>query len=253
MVEHTGTGDPLESIALLWRTDVKAGRSGLTIDAIVQAAVAVAADIGIDKLSMRKIADRLGVAVMSLYAHVPGKKELIDLMVDTVNGSLYQEPGAIPLESGWRTALEAIAERNWCLYEEHRWLLGIDLTRPPLGPGTTSKYDTELQPLIGIGLSDIEVDQVLKLVLEHVRAAARMSLGVAETSRLTGQDDQEWWVKAGPLLGALIDPTRFPHASRIGSAAGAEYGSAVDALRSYRFGLRTILDGVEFLLTGRHA
>ncbi|WP_227998665.1 TetR/AcrR family transcriptional regulator [Nocardia australiensis] len=251
MAEHTGTGDPLQSIALLWRTNPKTGRSGLTLDAVVEAAITVASGVGIEKLSMRKIADRLSVGVMSLYAHVPGKGELIDLMVDHVYGTLYRSPGVIPLESGWRPALEAIAEHNWNLLAQHRWLLGIDVTRPPLGPGTTGKYDTELQPLVGIGLNDVEIDQVLTLVLDHVKSTARLSLGVAETAQATGHDDREWWATAGPLLAALIDPGRFPNASRIGRAAGQENDSAVDVGRAYSFGLRMILDGVEQLVESK--
>ena len=73
MAERTGTGDPLRTIALLWRTGVKTGRSGLTLDAVVETAITVAAEVGIDNLSMRRIADRLGVGAMSLYTHVPGK------------------------------------------------------------------------------------------------------------------------------------------------------------------------------------
>ncbi|MGC5049918.1 TetR/AcrR family transcriptional regulator [Micromonospora sp. DT48] len=253
MAEHTGTGDPLLSIALLWRTNPKTGRSGLTLDAIVAAAIAVASEIGIDKLSMRKIADRLGAGAMSLYAHVPGKGELIDLMVDHVNGTLYQSPDDLPLDSGWRPALEAVAERNWELFAAHRWLLGIDVTRPPLGPGTTSKYDIELRPLVGIGLSDVEIDQVLTLVLDHVRSSARLSLGVAETAQATGRDDREWWDTAGPLLAALISPERYPHAARIGNAAGAEYDAAIDPDRAYSFGLRMIIDGVERLVASKQA
>lgn len=248
MAERTGTGDPLRTIALLWRTGVKTGRSGLTLDAVVETAIAVAAEVGIDNLSMRRIADRLGVGAMSLYTHVPGKAELIDLMVDHVNGTLYRDADAIPAELGWRSGMETVAERNWRLFSEHRWLLGVDVVRPPLGPGTTAKYDAELSPLLGIGLDDVEVDQVLGLVLEHVRSAARLALGAAETSRATGSSEQEWWERAGPLLATLIDPERYPHAARVGAAAGEAYGAAVDPARAYVFGLRTILDGVEHLI-----
>lgn len=246
--EHTGTGDPLQSIALLWRTNPKTGRSGLTLDAVVEAAIAVAAEIGIDKLSMRKIADRLGVGVMSLYAHVPGKGELIDLMVDHVHGAVYSASESLPTANGWRSALETVAERNWDLFARHPWLLGIDVARPPLGPGTTSKYDIELAPLIDIGLSDVEVDQVLSLVLGHVRSAAQVGIGSVETARVTAQDDDQWWATAGPVLAAIVDAERFPNASRIGNAAGQEYGSAVDAERAYGFGLTVILDGVQQLV-----
>lgn len=251
VAERTGTGDPLQSIALLWRTNPKARRSNLTLDAIVEAAISVATEIGIDKLSMRKIADRVGVGVMSLYQRVPGKGELIDLMVDHVHGSVYDSATKPNVTNGWRSAMEEIAAKNWHLFSQHPWLLGIDTTRPPLGPGTTAKYDLELTPLVGIGLSDIEIDQVLALILDHVKAAARVLLGVAETTEATGSDDHDWWATAGPLLTALIDERRFPNASRIGAASGAQYDSAVDGELQFQFGLRMILDGVEKLITSK--
>lgn len=248
MVERTGNGDPLQSLALLWRTNVKKGRSGLTLDAIIDAGIAIANESGIDGLSMRKIAEKLGVSAMSLYAHVPSKTELIDLMVDHVNGKVYPDAESLPPESGWRAGLEVVAERNWKLLSDHRWLIDVDTVRPPLGPGTTGKYDIELKPLVGSGLEDVEIDQILTLVLEHVKAAARLSSAVAATNETTGNNDQEWWSVAGPVLTALIDPAKYPHASRIGMATGQEYDSAVDPDRTYALGLRTILDGVECLI-----
>lgn len=248
MVEHTGRGDPLQSISLLWRTATKTGRSGLTLDAVIEAGIALAGETGIDNLSMRKIADRLGAGTMSLYAHVPSKAELIDLMVDRVNGQAHEDSEEIPVRGAWREALEEIAGRNWQLLSRHRWLLSIDEARPPLGPGTIAKYDTELRPLDGIGLNDIEMDQVLALVLQHVRSTARLSFGIAETAQATGRTDQQWWSVAGPVLSALITAERFPCASRIGDAAGRQYGGASDPQGAYAFGLRIILDGVEDLI-----
>lgn len=253
MVEHTGSGDPLQSLALLWRTNLKTGRSGLTLDAIIEAGIVVASGSGIDGLSMRKIAETLDVSAMSLYAHVPSKAELIDLMVDHVNGEVYPDVQRLPPQSTWRAGVEAVAERNWQLLSEHPWLLDLDTARPPLGPGTIAKYDIELTPLVGVGLNDIETDQVLTLVLEHVKAAARLASAVGATSRTTGKSDLEWWNVAGPVLTALINPARFPNASRIGMVAGQEYDSAVDPNRTYTFGLRMILDGVELLIQQKDA
>lgn len=248
MVEYTGRGDPLQSISLLWGTATKTGRSGLTLDAVIDAGITLAGNTGIENLSMRKLADHLGVATMSLYAHVPSKAELIDLMVDRVNGKTYENSEELPRGTPWRKAVEAVAERNWRLFSQYRWLLHVDEARPSLGPGTITKYDTELRALIGIGLNDIEVDQVLALVLQHVKSTARLSLGAAETNQETGGSDGEWWARAAPILAALIEPARFPYASRIGNAAGQEFDAAIDPQRAYEFGLHTILDGVESLI-----
>lgn len=72
MVERTGAGDPVKVVPLLWGTGVTTGRRGLTLERVLEAATALAQGIGIEQLSMRKLAERLGVGTMSLYAHVPG-------------------------------------------------------------------------------------------------------------------------------------------------------------------------------------
>ncbi|HEX9921806.1 MAG TPA: TetR/AcrR family transcriptional regulator, partial [Anaerolineae bacterium] len=106
--------DPARRLALLWGSQTNAGRSGLTVKAIVTAAIDIVDAGGLDALSMRNVAERLGVGTMSLYTHIPGKAELIDLMLDTAYGELYisvEEPSQQP--GGWRAALRFIARRNW--------------------------------------------------------------------------------------------------------------------------------------------
>lgn len=73
MVQRTGQGDPVRVLALLWDTSVKAGRKGLRLTDVLQAATSLADRVGIEQLSMRKLAGDLGVGTMTLYAHVPGK------------------------------------------------------------------------------------------------------------------------------------------------------------------------------------
>ncbi len=197
---------------------------------------------------MRRLADRLGVGTMSLYAHVPGRAELIDLMVDAAFAEVRYEAGALD-PADWRAALETVARRNWELFDRHRWLLDVDTTRPPLGPGTIGKYDAELGALVGIGLDDVEMDQILTLVLEHVRSTARQALA-ADAERST---DGEWWTVAGPVLAGLLDAARYPLAARVGEAAGSTYDAPADPHRAYAFGLRTILDGVAALVAQRSA
>ena len=112
--------DPGRTLALLWGPQDRPGRSGLTVRAILDAAIGLADAEGIDALSMRAIAERLGAGTMSLYTHVPGKPALIELMIDTVAGQVYSdidEPSSRP--GGWRAALAFIADRNWDLYLRH--------------------------------------------------------------------------------------------------------------------------------------
>ena len=244
-------GSAARTVALLWGDHGRAGRSGLSVRAIVGAAVELADAAGLDALSMRAVAGRLGVGTMSLYTHVPGRAELVELMVDSVLGELYDSPDDVLGDGDWRDALRELARRNWALYVRHPWVLQRTSTRPVLGPHTTLKYEAELRPLDGLGLSDVEMDQVLALVLTHVEGTARARAAFASTQESTGETDEQWWLAVAPVLERLIDPGRFPVGSRVGQAAAAEYGAASSPEQSFVFGLERILDGVAALVAGR--
>lgn len=247
--EYTSGGDPLRSLMLLWRRSVKQGRSGLTLDGIVEAAVALADTEGLEALSMRRVAERLGTGAMSLYTHVPSKSELIDLMVDTALGELYA--GAAPAEKhrlDWKNAVRYIAEENRRLFERHPWMLSLAQSRPEFGPNMLRKYELELVPLDGIGLRDIEMDSCLALVLGHTEAVARSRYHAQETKRKSGMSDLEWWEKIAPLLERMLDYSPYPVSSRVGTAAGTEFQAVSDPEHQFRFGLERIIDGIEMLI-----
>ncbi|MEU0517788.1 TetR/AcrR family transcriptional regulator [Streptosporangium sp. NPDC006007] len=252
MSGRKGAADPARSLALLWGSHGKPGRSGLTIRSIVATAIELADAEGLEAVSMRRVAERLRVGTMSLYTHVPGKAELVDLMVDTAYGQLYDDvdaPSSRP--GGWREALEFVAARNWELYRRHPWLLHVVGARPVLGPNASLKYEAELRPLDGVGLSDVEMDSVLTLILTHVEGAARARASVEHNQRETGMTDAEWWTINAPLLDKVMDAVRFPVSSRVGQAAGQEYDAASDPERAFAFGLERILDGIAGLITRR--
>jgi len=87
--KKNASADSARRLALLWGSQSNPGRSGLTLKAIISAAINIADAQGIEALSMRSVAERLDVGTMSLYTHVPGKGELIDLMLDTAYGEVY--------------------------------------------------------------------------------------------------------------------------------------------------------------------
>jgi AcrR family transcriptional regulator len=235
-------------MALLWRApDAPAGRAGLTVDRIVEAAIALADADGVAALSMRRVADRLGVGAMSLYTYVPGKAELIDLMIDTVLGEI----SLAPVDGGWRARLERVARQNLALYQRHPWVLQVATARPPLGPNLLAKYDHELGALVDSGLSDVEVDTLLSAVLAYVTGAAHAAVEAAQAARHTGQTDDQWWETQQPLLEKVFDPARYPLAGRIGAAAGEAYGAIGDPAASFDFGLQRLLDGIEVLVASR--
>lgn len=250
-VEYSGTGDPARSLALLWRTRERTSRGGdLGVDRIVRAAIDVADTDGLAALSMRRVAERLGVGTMSLYTHVPGKGELLDLMLDTVHG---ETPRPADVPGGWRDRLERIARDNWALYLRHPWLLQVATTRPPLGPQVTARYDYELRAIEGIGLTDLEMDAVITLVDSYVHGAVRGAVEAAQATARTGLTDEQWWQAHAPYLEKVMDPARFPTAARVGPTAGQEYQAATDPTRAFEFGLARVLDGIAALVVDRCA
>jgi AcrR family transcriptional regulator len=236
---------------LLWGARRRGGRGPkprLTPAQITAAAIGIADAEGLAALSMRRVAERLGgVTAMSLYTYVPGKAELLDLMVDTV----YAETAGAGLPAGWRAALAAVARQNRALYLRHPWLLQIALARPVLGPNLIAKYDRELRVIDALGLDDIEMDQVVTLLADYVHGAARAAIEAAQAQRRTGMTDEQWWSAHAPLLAEVLDPGRFPTAARVGTAAGEAYGAATDPARAFEFGLGRLLDGVEVLVRAR--
>jgi AcrR family transcriptional regulator len=244
--------DSARTLALLWAPPGRLGRSGLTVASIVAAAVRLADAEGLAAVSMRRVAERVGVGTMTLYTHVPGRDELTDLMVDTAVADLYEDvDAAARAPGGWRGALWQVADVNWRLYERHPWLLDVQNLRPVLGPHTIRKYEAELRALEGQGLTDVEMDSVLTLVLTHVAGAARARLADERVRLQTGMDDEEWWDVNAPLLDRLLDPGAFPVASRVGTASATQYQGASDPLHALEFGLERILDGVAALVGAR--
>jgi AcrR family transcriptional regulator len=253
--EYSGSGDPVRSMELLWggRASGTAGprrgpRPRLTVEGITRAAVEVADAEGLTALSMRHVAERLGVAAMSLYTYVPGKAELLDLMLDAVSGETAR-PGQV--SGGWRGRLEQVARENWALYRRHPWLVHMAAARPGLGPNMLAKYDYELGAVEGIGLTDVEMDSVLTLVLGHVTGAARGLVDAQEAERRTGMTDLQWWEAHAPLLEKVFDAERHPTAARVGAAAGAAHEAAYDPEYAFEFGLRRVLDGIGVLIDSR--
>jgi AcrR family transcriptional regulator len=254
-IEYPGRGDPKRSMELLWGVGERSRRGPkpkLTAGQIARAAIELADAEGLAALSMRRVADRLGVTAMSLYTYVPGKAELLDLMLDTVYGEVGGEVGGEDDGTGgWRERLEGVARRSRALYQRHPWLLTVATSRPVLGPNVTAGYDSALRAVDGIGLTDIEMDLVVTVLADYVHGAVRGAVDAAQAEQRTGISDDEWWAEYAPLLEKVFDPDRYPTAARVGAAAGAEYGAASDPARAFEFGLQRLLDGIAVLVAAR--
>jgi AcrR family transcriptional regulator len=246
---RTGAGDPARTLRLLWRDpDViprHGPRQGLAIGQIVAAATALADADGLGAVTMRRVAGALAVVPMTLYTYVPGKAELLDLMLDA---AYLQMPRAITAGQPWRQRVTAIAAENRALFESHPWAAAVTTIRPPLGPGLMAKYEHELAAFDGLGLGDVQRDAALTHLLTFVRAWAGDAAAARATRGDTTGGDERWWAASEPVLRKHLDPGGYPLATRVGTAAGTAHRAAYAPQHAYDFGLRIILDGLATLI-----
>ena len=245
--EKTGVAARDRTLELLWRHELgepqgtRGPKQALSVDQVVDAAIALVDEDGIGALSMRRVSDRLGIGAMSLYTYVPGKAELIDLMIDQVIGE-------IPLrvhEGAVRQRLETLARDDWSHYERHPWFLQVDTSRPPIGPNLSDRYENQLSAVEGVGLSDLEMDSVITLIAGFTAGAARAAFGAGESVRASGQTDEQWWEANLPVLTRVMDGGRYPVSNRVGTTVGVEYNAIADPAAAFEFGLARVLEGLE--------
>lgn len=251
------SAEPGRTLRLLWRAslDEPAPRRGprprVTIDGIVRSAIAIADEQGIDAVTMRSVAERVGVGAMTLYGHVPGRSELLGLMIDEVAGETPRQPHhGIPGEPGvLGERIVAIAEELMAEYRQHPWRVDARLPRPWIGPHSSDRYEWQVAGIDGFGLDDIAIDQVVTAIDAFVAGIARG--WVAEQERLALEEtDLEWWQQTGAVLTEVMAGRDYPVSGRVGQAAGEVYGLG-DAERSLRFGLGLLVAGVEALVAAR--
>ncbi len=248
--EYSGSGDPKKSLELLWGLQARPTRGpkpALTVTQVVSTAVRIADTEGLAAMSIRRVADELGVGAMTLYRYVPGKAELLDVMLDTVYGELPRRV----VKGDWRAKLDEVARENRQLYLNHPWLLQVAVSRPPLGPHVMAKYEYELSAIEGIGLDDVEMDAAVGLVNGYVHGAVRSAVEARQVILRSGITDKEWWLAHEPLLEKIGDTQKFPLSSRVGTTVGETFDAPYDSEHSFEFGLARVLDGIATLLRDR--
>ncbi|MFH9006755.1 TetR/AcrR family transcriptional regulator [Streptomyces afghaniensis] len=244
--ETSGSGDIARTLELLWDTGRRPSRGPkptLTLDRIVEAAVQVADTEGLEGLSMRRVAAELGTGTMSLYRYVPGKGELLDLMLDRVQRP--SENPAAPGDGGWRAALETMARETLALYRRHPWLLQVNQSRPILGPSALDGMEKVLTRIRPMGLTDPELVSAIIMIDGYVVGAARTQLYQQEAERRTGLTDTEFWQAQVPVLEKVLASGRYPV---MASLSEDTFGPDFD---HFGFGLQRILDGLEVLVAQR--
>lgn len=124
-------------------------RAPLSRERLLRAAIVVADADGIGSLTMRKIADLVGVETMSLYHHVANKAEVLDGMVDVV----FSEIELPSREIGWRASMRRRAFSVRAVLLRHRWAIGLMDSRPNPGPATLRHHDAVIGTLREAGFS----------------------------------------------------------------------------------------------------
>src|SRR5690242_1263213 len=109
-------------------------RTQLTREQVVTAAIELADRDGIESISMRRLAQELGVEAMSLYTHVRNKDDLLDGMVDAVISMIPMDADADAGAVDWRTSLRRMALGARGVMLRHPWAPGTAETRAAPGP-----------------------------------------------------------------------------------------------------------------------
>lgn len=238
-------------VRLLWRdpdqAPAAAGRRGpkprVSVDEVVTSAIGLADAVGLGAVSMRALAARLGLGPMSLYTYVPTRDVLLALMVDRVAADT-------PVPAAASTVLESLDAMTRALRREylaHPWLLEVSQWRQVLGPHRLQRYESQLQIIESVPMSDLARDHVISALTAFVIGNARESVG-ARTAAESGLTDEDWWAVVGPALTSVMPPGGFPLAGRVGSAVGQHYRAPGDPDDGFDFGLARLLDGLRSTL-----
>lgn len=229
------------SLRLLWEGLPEAERGPkpkLSLDQIVQTGITLADSAGIEALSMRKLAQELGVGTMSLYRYVPSKTELLSLMLDAVMGPDPHQNASS--RAGWRPFLEATAWGDRKLYLAHPWVLQANWTRPVIGPNSMAEMELILTEIRHLPLTDQQKMNVVTALDSFVSGAVRQELLWQSAAAESGMSDHEFWTNQVPRLELAMTSGRFPMMA--GLAVDTFDGSWED---SFAAGLELLLDGIE--------
>lgn len=241
--QQPGTPEGRRVVELLWApTQQPPGRGPkprLSLADVVAAGVAIADEEGLTALSMRKVASRLGVGAMSLYTYVPGRSELIELMIDRVYGEHQVPDTKLP----WRQRIEQWARETWRIYSAHPWLLDYNMARLPIGPNVLDVSEALYGALRDAGFTGAENVAISNLVQWQLLGAARSMISDADEARHTGVSAEAYWDSRASFWDTYFDWNRYPTMAAIWEAGGFDDPAGWDFDRM----LDRLLTGVQQL------
>ena len=150
---------------------------------------------------------------MSLYTYVPGRSELLELMIDTVYGEIeFPDPAA-----GWRQRVEFLTRQRWQLFGRHPWLLDYNMNRLPLGPHVLDVEEAVYAAVAATGLTGTDVVAVTNLIGWQLVGAARAQIGDAAEERHTGTSSEAYWMSRVSFWTTHFDYSAIPdHGADLG-------------------------------------
>ncbi|HEV8559260.1 MAG TPA: TetR/AcrR family transcriptional regulator [Actinophytocola sp.] len=205
---------------------------------ITVAAIRIADAEGLEAISMRRVAREVSAGAMSLYRYIGSKDELIELMVDMVQG---EEPPPQAPSGDWRADLEQIAERQRDAMHRHPWLATVNVGRPTFGPNTLRGLEYALRCVDGLGLS---IDRMLAIVLSvssFARGFVQSELAEEEARRRTNLTEEQWRLTQAPYIRQILESGEFPLVAKVIRDAELPH---MELDRQFRTGLAHLLDGI---------
>jgi len=187
---------------------------------------------GIESLSMRKLAQELGVEAMSLYRHVRNKGEIIDGMVDLVFGEIGLPPQGVD----WATAMRwrAISARE--VLARHPWAIGLMEGRSTPGPATLQHHDAVIGCLRAAGFSIPMAAHAYSLLDSYIYGFA-----LQQASLPFKTSDEA--VEVADSIRRQFPADAYPHLVEL--TVGHVLQPGYDYADEFEFGLDLILEGLE--------
>jgi AcrR family transcriptional regulator len=218
-------------------------RVPLSKQRVLHAAVALAQRDGIESLTMRKLADELGVGTMSLYHYVPNKVELLDGMVDIVFGEIELPTTDVD----WKTAMRRRAISTREALNRHRWALGLMENRLTPGLESLRLHDAVLGCLRNAGFSIEDTIQAYSVQDAYIYGFAlqekSLPFETAEESAAVAEEQYREYAELAEERQLAELAQEFPHLAEVVAGHVAEVG--YDFTEAFEYGLDLILDALE--------
>ncbi|WP_308125844.1 TetR/AcrR family transcriptional regulator [Nonomuraea ceibae] len=207
-------------------------RQPLSRELVLEAAIRVADRGGAEAITMRRVAQELGVEAMSLYHHVPNKDAILDGVVDAVFAAIeLPRPG----DGDWRAAIRARAGSARAVLSRHSWALGLIDSRRRPGPATLRHHDAVLGVLREAGFSLPMAAHAVSLVDSYVGGFVLQEANLPLSTPAEVED------VAGDILEHLPDGLPYLREMITGHALRPGY----DYAEEFGYGLDLILDALE--------